>query len=364
MVEKNTRALLHQKDDDWQQRYDLMFESEHSRNLLLQLTGGEYATDSSHASSSEATRLIKQGVPAKPETLQFAKWLAFNASRTADTFQKLSFHATATSSNAIDSFATQIQAMVKKIQGFIKMMMQFCTPKNIAKMEKKFENFATDAAKDILKIVKHKVGKAVNKSTPVLEDALHDAVNKAGLALGRTIAKALATPFGKAMAPAFANILNGMMGNSTKYAKQVAPLGSQLSKVLTGQVGSIVGDMLGKEIANILQGLVSKGLMTADKFLNSSLGNALGASGLTSLLQMPTANVFDHKQVMEDAGHADTALLADLDSKVGSALRHTQVVLQDAMEQALEARRQGMAKETSNIDLEEVDNEYACCSWR
>merc|ERR1719310_1000188 len=98
--------------------------------------------------------MVKSGIPAHPETLVFAKWLSYNATDTADRFQKMSFNYQKTSSNTIDSFATQIQGMIKKIQGFIKMMMQYSTPDGINSLETTLASYAANAADDVLKVIK------------------------------------------------------------------------------------------------------------------------------------------------------------------------------------------------------------------
>merc|ERR1719491_155376 len=110
----------------------------------MRLLGGQAPTDSHGPMPSAAERAINSGVPARPETLQFAKWLSWNASDTADRFQHQAFAFQKTSSNAVDSFATQIQGMVKKIQAFIKMMRKYSTPDGIKILEKKVEDFAVN----------------------------------------------------------------------------------------------------------------------------------------------------------------------------------------------------------------------------
>merc|ERR1719420_936278 len=101
----------------------------------------------------------KAQIPAAPETLKFAKYLCWNATATATRFQKMSFDYQKTSSNAIDSFATQIQGMVKKVQGFIKMMMQYSTPDGIDALENTLLNFADKAVQDMLIVTKKAVAK-------------------------------------------------------------------------------------------------------------------------------------------------------------------------------------------------------------
>jgi hypothetical protein len=326
-AENNTKKHIELRHQEYYSDRDKLFESDTAKYLLLHLTGGEFASDASHHSSSPATRLIKQGVPAHPSTLKFAKWLSYNASQTADMFQKMCFKATKTSSNAIDSFATQIQAMVKKIQGFIKTMLKFCTPDHIKAMEKKFEDFAKHAAKDILKVVEKKVGGLIHTAYPKIKEGLHNAVHQVGNNLGKTIAGALATPLGHALGPAIAGVLRGLI----PHGKAPKEIGGEIGKILGNEITSISGDALGSEIGSLLDNLIHSALNAAKGALESM------SSGGSSLLQIPTSNIFNHSQVEAlHKGPVDAVMLSEIDQKIGTALRHAQVVWQDAVKSTLE----------------------------
>mmetsp|Transcript_104393 Transcript_104393/g.162791 ORF Transcript_104393/g.162791 Transcript_104393/m.162791 type:complete len:1112 (+) Transcript_104393:80-3415(+) len=327
VAEKNTRSHIQKKHREFSEHYDKLFASETSRYLLLHLNGGEYAADKTDASSSAAARIIKQGVPAKPETLLFAKFLSWNATDTADRFQKMCFDQTQTSSNAIDGFATQIQGMVKKIQSFIRMMTKYSTPAGIEKLETKFSAFAKNAATDIMGTIKTQIGGLINKSAPALTEGLHNAIEAAGNQLGHTIAEAISSPLGKGLTPALGGILQGLVGNETGNS-----IGGQIGDLLGNQIASVSGDLLGKQITGLLNNLVDQALEGIENALTKA------TSGL-SLLQIPTANVLHGK--VATSGHEDEALLKHLDTKLGNAIRHAQIVVRDAIDSAIEARKRG-----------------------
>merc|ERR1711988_1316826 len=119
--------------------------------------GGTMASKGKAHANDPATAATKTQIPALPATLQFAKWLSWNATHTAKLFNEWSFKYQKTSSNAIDSFATQVQEMVKKIQGFIKMMMKYSTPEGIDQLENTLIEYAEAQMKAMLLVTKKRV---------------------------------------------------------------------------------------------------------------------------------------------------------------------------------------------------------------
>merc|ERR1719188_1524186 len=99
------------------------FSSKTSQLLLGQLLGGAAPSDS--GAPTAADQAVQQGVLARPETLEFAKWLSYNASRTAARFQDMCFVYSSASSNAVDSIAAHIQGVVSQTKGFIDMMARY-----------------------------------------------------------------------------------------------------------------------------------------------------------------------------------------------------------------------------------------------
>jgi hypothetical protein len=327
-AEQTTRAYIMKKDREFMLRYNRLFSSATSRHLLLHLNGGSYAAEKADDSSSAATRAIKAGVPAKPETLLFAKFLSWNATNTADRFQKYCFDKTQTSSNAIDGFATQIQAMIKKIQSFIKMMQKYSTPEGIEHLETKFSNFAKHAAKDMLKVVKKQVGGLVEKAATPLAHGLESAIESAGNKLGKTLANVIASPLGKGIAPSLEGILENLVGEDV--AEMLAgQIGSMFSKGIT----SATGALLGKMVTGMLNSLVDKALTKMEGMV-TKVTDKMNSSA--SFLQMPAENVLRGK--VATSGPEDEALLADLDQQLGSAIREAQTVVKDAIEKGIQAR--------------------------
>merc|ERR1719326_2010730 len=134
-----------------------MFGSETARFLLMHMMGGVKASNGKAHPNDPALAATKTQIPALPATLQFAKWLSWNATHTAKLFNEWSFKYQKTSSNAIDSFATQVQAMVKKIQGFIKMMMKYSTPDGIDQLENTLIDYAEAQMEAMLLVTKKRV---------------------------------------------------------------------------------------------------------------------------------------------------------------------------------------------------------------
>merc|ERR1719316_1733783 len=137
------------------------FGSETAQFLLLHLLGGRTASAGKGSSNDPAVAATRTQIPALPATLQFAKWLSWNASHTAKLFNEWSFKYQKTSSNAIDSFATQVQSMVKKIQGFIKMMMKYSTPEGIDQLENTLIDYAEAQMEAMLLVTKKRVAGVV-----------------------------------------------------------------------------------------------------------------------------------------------------------------------------------------------------------
>lgn len=272
--EANMKAHMDSLEDLRDKAHAQMFQTKSSRLMLSHLLGGAVGVDSL---DSEASRIIKAGLPARPETLLFAQTLANNATRTANRFQEMCFSYSKTSSSSLDAFATQIQGMVKKVQGFIKMMMQHSTPSGIAQLESQVHNFAQNAGKDVLKLIKHKFGSLVNSSAPLIDKALNNAIDTAGNTLGHSIATSLATPLGQALAPALGIITKQMMsGNSTSDSSASQKVGKELAAILGTEISKLSGDELGHELAKLLHKMINTAITKASKLLNSTVNHIPG----------------------------------------------------------------------------------------
>jgi len=129
--------------------------SETADTLFDDIFGGGNAGSTDE--DPDATRVTNAGQPAAPETLQFAQFLSWNATQTADRFQGYSFDYMGDSSATLDSFANQIQAMVKKMGGFLKIMMPYSTERGINDFQEWITNFTDSAADDIMEVVETRV---------------------------------------------------------------------------------------------------------------------------------------------------------------------------------------------------------------
>jgi len=141
-----------------------LFGTEAKRVLLKELLHGLPSTDDAGIAIL-AEQALSKGVPARPETLLFAKWLSANATQTADRFQAECFEYTGESSSALDAFNTQIQGMVKKISMFINMMKKYATTSGIQHMEDIVDEFASNGLHDVFMIVKDLIVDALEGAT-------------------------------------------------------------------------------------------------------------------------------------------------------------------------------------------------------
>jgi hypothetical protein len=139
------------------------FDTEPKRLLLVKLLHGTAASDGGPLELAE--KALAKGVPAAPETLEFARWLSWNASRDSDQFQKQCFNYTGESSSALDAFNTQVQGMVKKISMFIDLLKKYATPAAIEHMDDMAADFASHALEDVFEIVEVAIISALNGSS-------------------------------------------------------------------------------------------------------------------------------------------------------------------------------------------------------
>merc|ERR1719387_2260273 len=162
------RKYLNSIEAEHRKLNDYTYGSETARFLLMHLMGGRSASQGKKHATDPAVAATKSQIPALPATLQFAKWLSWNASHTAKLFNAWSFKYQKTSSNAIDSFATQVQSMVKKIQGFIKMMMKYSTPEGIDQLENTLIDYAEAQMKAMLIVTKKRVSNLIAQDGPTV----------------------------------------------------------------------------------------------------------------------------------------------------------------------------------------------------
>ncbi|CAK0829596.1 unnamed protein product, partial [Prorocentrum cordatum] len=164
-----SKQLMARHRDRMQQR-GARFSSKTSQLLLNQLLGGASPTDV--GAPTPAERAVKSGVLARPETLEFAQWLANNASHTATGFQEMCFNYSASSSNAVDSVASRIQGVVSETKGFIDMMMRYATPAAIERLEDQIAEFTESALEDVQSVIEKRVASLMGNSSDVIDAAI------------------------------------------------------------------------------------------------------------------------------------------------------------------------------------------------
>jgi hypothetical protein len=138
------------------QRHERLFASHTSRMLFNELLGGRTASGGGQSPAVEAA--INAGVPAVPATLEFAMWLSWNASDTADRFQEACFEYSGQSSNTLNSFANQMKSMAARISSFLDTMMEHATPRGIQELEERVVTFLDSAADAIMDAIERNAG--------------------------------------------------------------------------------------------------------------------------------------------------------------------------------------------------------------
>jgi len=115
------------------------------RDLLLAGVGALAAGDAPEADAAQ-----RRGAPAVPATLQFAAWLAANATQAADGFLADCFDYSGESSGALESFASSVNGMIKRVQGFVTLMSRYASPRGIERLLADSRNFSRGALQDVL----------------------------------------------------------------------------------------------------------------------------------------------------------------------------------------------------------------------
>jgi len=184
-TQENMRKHLAKRASERHELRRKLYDTEEKQLLLHHLLGGVAAIDG--GAFEKAQQALANGVIAKPETLQFAQWLASNASSTADRFQSQSMNYTGESSSKLDAFNTQVQGMVKKISTFLNIMREYTTPAGVEKLENMLADFASQAMDDVFQVVEKKVMDVLNNTMGNIEDAKDKA--KEAVTNGLTLAQ-------------------------------------------------------------------------------------------------------------------------------------------------------------------------------
>mmetsp|Transcript_7850 Transcript_7850/g.18308 ORF Transcript_7850/g.18308 Transcript_7850/m.18308 type:complete len:994 (-) Transcript_7850:110-3091(-) len=127
---------------------------------------------------ADLERIINAGVPAVPETLEFAQFLAWNASSTANRFQKQSADYMSSSTNPLQSFSNDIRGMINKIVGFIESMERYSTPEGITHVEAVVQTFLENAVDDMTSVLVTHHG---SRATSMMQASSNDTVGESAM---------------------------------------------------------------------------------------------------------------------------------------------------------------------------------------
>jgi len=324
-----------------------LFSSSTSRDFLLELMGG---LASNGEQSSPALATVSHGVPARPETLLFTKWLSWNATRTSHDLQEMSFKYSSESSSALGSIATQFEAMLKKMLGFLDMMERFATPSGIDMLERKVMNFAQQAGSDVLRVVETKVDNLMKKSVPAVEAAIDTALESAGLALGRSIANVIGRPLADALEEPMIKVLSPLVRNTAASSK----IGSDLGDALGASVANVSEELIGRSIGDILKWIVAKAVNSS----SGALTNSVRRLGNAEPLHVPAVGLLDDVSQLGKSGNNKSVevdpfaahLLSGAWEEIVNLLRSFENLLPQATSALMFARKE-VSRLASNLDL-------------
>eukprot|EP00931_Biecheleriopsis_adriatica_P095882 TRINITY_DN6952_c0_g1_i2.p1 TRINITY_DN6952_c0_g1~~TRINITY_DN6952_c0_g1_i2.p1 ORF type:complete len:918 (+),score=208.68 TRINITY_DN6952_c0_g1_i2:102-2756(+) len=127
-----------------------LYSSAAALNLQNILLGGVSAV----AAGTDPNAAVVQGsgVPAVPSTLALAAELAYNITMTVNDYNEECFEYSGTSSNALDSVATNVNGMIKKTQAFLSLMEKYAGPNGTEILTLQAEQFAGKTLHDILTV--------------------------------------------------------------------------------------------------------------------------------------------------------------------------------------------------------------------
>lgn len=285
--EERARSHAGARAAEHRARHQRLFASPSSQTLLMELLGGVPAGFRSYSiggGATEADRAVRLGTVAAPETQEFARWLAWNATRTAQELQQLCFGYSSQSSSMVDSFATQLEGVTQKFSLFLTTMQKYASQQGIARLEQQVRGFASSALNDVVKLAEREVGVIVNRSAPGLVTAVHGTIQQAANSLGHALAESLATPLGQALVPVFKASLNSTLGNDTAER-----LSRDLGLHLSSDILQHSGDALGPQLAQLMEEMVVAAFRGAANLVNDTLGSI---PQIGSLVEVPVASVF------------------------------------------------------------------------
>eukprot|EP00930_Biecheleria_cincta_P066997 TRINITY_DN5335_c0_g1_i1.p1 TRINITY_DN5335_c0_g1~~TRINITY_DN5335_c0_g1_i1.p1 ORF type:complete len:1088 (-),score=259.25 TRINITY_DN5335_c0_g1_i1:105-3368(-) len=370
MAEEGVKVFRMERQQAKQKRRNALFGSKTSQMLLARLLGGKAPSDIQ--GSSAVDEAINSGVPAVPETIEFAIFLMNNATSNANMYMKMAADYAGDSSNPADDFASKINGMVKKVESFIAMMEKYSTPKGIRDLETKIESFLSSALDDVKNVVESRLVELISKTAPQIEDAVHKAAHDAGHRLGAMLGNLLATPLASALGGSVTQALSDGLQSDVVGNMIGDKLSSSLGSALTNLSANAIGDKIGDALDNMLSEGIEKGteaLESVEKKLPGGV-NLLETKAHHELsfdlaLEREIDLLFNEDRLMgRTPQHHSLALLessaelesADIGAAVGSAwtgvinmLRSFSNLLPKATEGLKDARAE-VTKLASNID--------------
>eukprot|EP00425_Heterocapsa_triquetra_P003589 CAMPEP_0195054498 /NCGR_PEP_ID=MMETSP0448-20130528/3432_1 /TAXON_ID=66468 /ORGANISM="Heterocapsa triquestra, Strain CCMP 448" /LENGTH=864 /DNA_ID=CAMNT_0040084021 /DNA_START=202 /DNA_END=2796 /DNA_ORIENTATION=- len=155
LVKSRSQRYWSQQSSEKASGDESLYSANASKALRSALLGGVGAA--AKGETKEVSMAVNGGQRAMPETLLFLSWLAANASDTANRHFEECFDYAGTSSGSLDSLASGVSGLIKKVQGFIGTMETYATPKGIDMLTGEAKTFANHATDDILLVVEQHV---------------------------------------------------------------------------------------------------------------------------------------------------------------------------------------------------------------
>jgi len=164
-AERSRHEYYRKRSERLQERTERLKSTATSRYLFDSLLGGQVAL----ADDPMTTAAINSGTPAVPETLEFARYLLYNATDSAAMWTAMCFTYSGMSSTPADSFATQIEGMVKKTQGFMNMIGEYAGPEGIDRLRNKTHGFVEDAKGQLIDVIMGQLNKSADSKGSLLQ---------------------------------------------------------------------------------------------------------------------------------------------------------------------------------------------------
>lgn len=147
VVEHAVRAHKEKRRGERAELLQSFYTTDASKALRRELLGGVSASSAAH--DAVIWQAMSWGTLARPEILEFAQYLSSNASIQSSTFLKQCFDFEKASSASLDSFASKVQAVVKKVQSFLSTMEEWSTRDAIDRTEKLITDFGKSALDEV-----------------------------------------------------------------------------------------------------------------------------------------------------------------------------------------------------------------------